>query len=80
MGGGEEEGEGGEGQKAIYNPCLPALQTIHSAHIRKMIMITTVRLAPTKSQDPLSHMGPQQNQTKKKISNNSKCANLAEML
>ena len=40
--GGEGEGGGEGGQKAIYNPCLPALQTIHSAHIRKMIMLPTI--------------------------------------
>ena len=26
------------GEKAIYNPCLPTLQTIHNAHIRKLII------------------------------------------
>ena len=26
------------GEKAIYNPCLPTLQTIHNAHIRTLII------------------------------------------
>ena len=29
---------GNGGEKAIYNPCLPTLQTIHNAHIRKLII------------------------------------------
>ena len=50
---------GNGGEKAIYNPCLPTLQTIHNAHIRKLII--RCKMMRTRPSETLDYQSPLHN-------------------